>query len=167
MKEIEIFGANRFPSFSKTRSGCRALILRDRDILLVHETQTGWWLIPGGGIESGETPEACCIREAEEETGMIIKPVQHFLTLYEYYEEYRYISHYFIGAVTGRGQMHLTDAEAKRGLEPVWIPVSDAFEIFAKHQSYADTNEEKRGSYLREYTALKEFLCSYSLTDNK
>ena len=38
------------------------------------------------------------------------------------------------------------------------LPLSEAIELFSKHQSYADTNEEKRGSYQREYTALTEFL---------
>ena len=158
MKEIEILGANRFETFTKTRTGCRAVILREGKILLSHETGTGWWLVPGGGLEQGETPEECCIREVEEETGLLVKPLRQFLTLYEYYEEYRYISHYFICEITGQGQMHLTENEAARGLEPAWLPLSEAIELFSKHQSYADTNEEKRGSYQREYTALTEFL---------
>lgn len=164
MKEIEILGANRFETFTKTRTGCRAVILREGKILLSHETGTGWWLVPGGGLEPGETPEECCIREVEEETGVLVKPLRQFLTLYEYYEEYRYISHYFICEITGRGQMHLTENEAARGLEPAWLPLSEAIELFSKHQSYADTNEEKRGSYQREYTALTEFLQAEHIT---
>ncbi len=95
MKTVEIPGANRFETFSRTRAGSRAVIIRDRMILLSHETVSGWWLVPGGGMEEGETPEACCIREVEEETGFIVKPLRQFLTLIEYYEEYQYISHYF------------------------------------------------------------------------
>ena len=68
MKEIEILGANRFETFTKTRSGSRAVVVRDGEILLSRETKSGWWLIPGGGTEEGETPEMCCVREAEEET---------------------------------------------------------------------------------------------------
>ena len=30
--------------------------------------------------------------------------------------------------------------------------------IVSKHQKYAATNEEKRGAYLREYTAITEYL---------
>lgn len=164
MKEIEILGANRFETFTKTRTGCRAVILREGKILLSHETGTGWWLVPGGGLEPGETPEECCIREVEEETGVLVKPLRQFLTLYEYYEEYRYISHYFICEITGQGQMRLTENEAARGLEPAWLPLSEAIELFSKHQSYADTNEEKRGSYQREYTALTEFLQAEHIT---
>ena len=158
MKTAEILGANRFETFSKTRAGSRAVVVRDGSILLSHETIPSWWLIPGGGMEEGETPEDCCIRETEEETGFIVKPLRQFLTLYEYYEEYRYISHYFVCGITGMGQMRLTDAEKRRGLEPQWLPLDDAVGIFARHQAYDGVNEEQRGSYLREYTALKEYL---------
>ena len=160
MKKIESLGANRFETFTKTREGSRAVIVRDGMILLSHETVSGWWLVPGGGLEAGETPETCCVRETEEETGLIVQPMKQFLTLYEYYEEYRYISHYFICEVTGKGQMCLTDAEKRRGLEPQWIPLPEAVDIFSRHQSYAAVSEEKRGSYLREYTALQEYLKS-------
>ena len=158
MKELEILGANRFDTWTKTRAGSRAVVVRDGMILLSHETKSGWWLVPGGGIEEDETPEQCCIRETEEETGLIVRPLQHFLTLYEYYEEYRYISYYFVCEVTGKGQMNLTEAEKNRGLEPRWLPVQEAVDLFSRHQSYADVSEEKRGSYLREYTALQEYL---------
>jgi ADP-ribose pyrophosphatase YjhB (NUDIX family) len=158
MKTIEILGENRFETFSKTRAGSRAVVVRDSMILLSHEVNSGWWLVPGGGEEEGETPEECCVREVEEETGLIVKPLQQFLTMYEYYEEYRYISHYFICEVTGQGRMRLTDAEIRRGVEPQWIPLQEAVDIFSRHQSYADVSEEKRGAYLREYTALQEYL---------
>ena len=160
MKKIEILGANRFETFTKTREGSRAVIVRDGMILLSHETVSGWWLVPGGGLEAGETPETCCVRETEEETGLIVRPLRQFLTLYEYYEEYRYISYYFVCEVTGSGQMRLTDAEKRRGLEPRWIPLREAVDLFSRHESWADISEEKRGSYLREYTALREYLDS-------
>ena len=158
MKTLEILGANRFETFTKTRAGSRAVIVRDGMILLSHETVSGWWLVPGGGMEEGETPEECCARETEEETGLIVKPLEQFLTLYEYYEEYRYISHYFVCEITGEGRMLLTDAERCRGARPEWLPLKEAAEIFSRHQSYAAVSEEKRGAYLREYTALTEYL---------
>ena len=158
MKALEILGANRFEAFSKTRSGSRAVVVQDGKILLSHETVSGWWLIPGGGMEAGETPEMCCVRETEEETGLIVRPLKQFLTLYEYYEEYRYISHYFLCEAAGKGQMRLTEAEIRRGLEPEWLPLQEAVGIFSRHQAYAAVSEEKRGSYLREYTALEEYL---------
>lgn len=162
MTRVEILGANRFETFTETRVGSRAVIVRDGLILLTHEVNSGWWLVPGGGMEADETPEKCCIREVEEETGYIVLPLYQFATLYEYYEEYRFISNYFICEITGNGRMNLTDAEVRRGVEPQWLPLREAVDIFSRHQSYADVSEEKRGSYLREYTALQEFLKTQS-----
>ena len=158
MKEIEILGANRFETFSKTRQGSRAVIVEDGRILLAHETVTGWWLIPGGGMEAGETPADCCVREAEEETGVLVRPLRQFLTLCEYYEEYRYISHYFVCEIAGSGRMRLTEAEKARGLEPRWLPLEEAVAIFSRHQDYAAVSEEQRGTYQREFTALGAYL---------
>lgn len=154
----DILGDNRFPTFTKTRAGSRAVIVRDGSILLSHELRTGWWLIPGGGMEPGETPEACCVREVQEETGELVKPIRHFLTMNEYYEEYRYISHYFICGIVRHGRLGLTDDEQRRGARPEWLPLEQAVDIFSRHQQYAATSEERRGAYLREYTALTEYI---------
>lgn len=157
MKEISIYGDNRFETFTKTREGSRGIVVRDGMILLSHEWNSGWWLVPGGGLEENETPERCCVREIEEETGVIVRPKKLFLTLYEYYEEYRYIDYYFVCEITGQGKTRLTEAERKRGLMPEWLPLEEALAIFARHQEYAAESEEKRGAYLREYTALMEY----------
>ena len=158
MKTVDILGSNRFENYTKTRDGSRAIIIHDGRILLTHELNSGWWLIPGGGIEEGETPEECVIREAEEETGLIVRPTEQFLTMHEYYEEYLYTGYFFVCEVTGKGRMRLTDVEKERGVQPEWLPLQDAIELFSMHESYADVSEEKRGSYQREYLALKEYM---------
>ncbi|MBQ4436444.1 MAG: NUDIX domain-containing protein [Clostridia bacterium] len=160
-KEIDIYGDNRFETYSKIRSGCRAVIVREGMIQLSHETETGWYMVPGGGMEAEETPEMCCVREVEEETGVIVRPLRHYLTINEYYEEYRYIDYYFVCEPVGQGTIRLTEAERRRGLEPLWLPLNEAVEMFSRHQDYAAVSEEKRGVYLREYVALSEYLKQY------
>ena len=160
-KEIDILGANRFETYTRTRVGCRGVVIRDGNILLSHEIKSGWYLVPGGGMEEGETPEACCVREVEEETGTIVRPLRHFLTINEYYEEYRYIDYYFVCEPVGQGTIRLTEAERRRGLEPLWLPLNEAVKMFSRHQDYAAVSEEKRGVYLREYVALSEYLKQY------
>jgi CubicO group peptidase (beta-lactamase class C family) len=54
--------------------------------------------------------------------------------------------------------MRLTDVEKERGVQPEWLPLQNAIELFSMHESYADVSEEKRGSYQREYIALKEYM---------
>nr|WP_272212145.1 8-oxo-dGTP diphosphatase MutT [Marinicella sp. W31]MDC2878051.1 8-oxo-dGTP diphosphatase MutT [Marinicella sp. W31] len=54
-----------------------ALIDNDGRILLAQrpegKTLAGLWEFPGGKVETGETPEACLIREMEEELGITTK----------------------------------------------------------------------------------------------
>lgn len=156
-EDIEIYGANAHKTFTKTRVGCRGIVIKDFRMLISHEVNTDYYLIPGGGLEAGETLEECCTREVCEETGYIVNPVFHFLTINEYYEEYKFISHYFLCDIIGESEQNLTANEIKRGLIPEWISQDKMLELYSKHGDFAITNEEKRGAYLREYTALTEY----------
>lgn len=144
-------------TFSKTRVGCRGIVIKDSLMLISHEVNTDYYLIPGDGLEGGETAEECCIREIREETGYIVRPVSCFLTMNEYYEEYKYVSHYFVCEIIGKSVQNLTAYERERGLIPEWIAPKKMLEMFSRHNDFAATNEEKRGAYLREYTALTEY----------
>jgi ADP-ribose pyrophosphatase YjhB (NUDIX family) len=154
MRTIDIYGDNRFPAYTKKREACRGIVLRGAEILLTYEVNTDQWFTPGGGTETGESLEECCIRELAEETGLVVKPFLQFATVNEYYEDWRYVSHYYLCTCVGETERHLTKAELKNGLEPRWLPLQTSIEIFSKHQDYAEENEMKRGSYLREYQAL-------------
>lgn len=52
------------------------VIIRNGDQVLLMKRQNshgdGTWSMPGGHLEYGESPEECAIREAEEETGVLI-----------------------------------------------------------------------------------------------
>jgi 8-oxo-dGTP pyrophosphatase MutT (NUDIX family) len=45
------------------------------EVLLIQRRDVPVWVLPGGGIESGESPEEAVLREMEEETGYkVINP---------------------------------------------------------------------------------------------
>ena len=155
---VKIIGDNYFGKWNKTRTACRGIIIRDNRLLLSYETVTGKWMLPGGGLESGEDERACCIREVSEETGFRIHPTNCVLEIDEYYEDFKWVNRYFFGKVTGETAIHLTEREKEAGMEPRWLPPDEIIRIFSEHASYADTDEMRRGMYLREYTALSR-LC--------
>lgn len=158
MKTIDIYGENRFEKYTKSREACRGIVICNDKILLTYEVNTNQWFIPGGGIESNESLEECCVRELAEETGYIVKPNKQYLTINEYYEEWLFVSHYYICDYIDETERKLTKREVEVGLEPRWISLKEAIDIFSKHQEYADENEMKRGAYLREYNALLHFI---------
>ena len=53
------------------------LLIGDRLLTLLRDdipgiSYPGWWDMPGGGREEGESPEACVLRETREEFGLVL-----------------------------------------------------------------------------------------------
>jgi 8-oxo-dGTP diphosphatase len=68
-------------SLPKKRLAAGALLLnRQRDVLLVKPIYRTGWLIPGGAVETNESPRAGCRREVAEELGLNIA-IGRLLTL--------------------------------------------------------------------------------------
>ena len=160
MKILEITGDNYFGNWTKSRTGCRAVIIKDGKILMSYETKNDQWMIPGGGLEENETDEECVIREVAEECGAVIRSSPCVLEIDEYYEDCKWLNKYFLAEVTGETERHLTEAEIKAGMEPRWIPLGEILQIFSTHADYDGKDEMRRGMYYREYMALQEILLS-------
>jgi ADP-ribose pyrophosphatase YjhB (NUDIX family) len=68
-----------------TRVAAYGVIVDDGRILLCRVSPgnlgVGYWVLPGGGLDFGESPEAGVVREVEEETGLLAEiigpPVIH------------------------------------------------------------------------------------------
>lgn len=72
----------------------KAIVIHEGKILIMKRVRPssdglGWWELPGGGLEYGETPHEALIRELKEETGLdikILKPVYTFTAIRENYQ---------------------------------------------------------------------------------
>ena len=106
--------------------GVGALIFRDDSILLVQrakEPLKGYWSLPGGVLETGESLAEGIMREVREETGLEVEP----LAVLEIFEriirdaegrpEYHYVLIDYICRVTGG---HLAAADDASRVE--WAP---------------------------------------------
>lgn len=49
------------------------VLVKDNKILLLQKPRRGWWVAPGGKMETGESVRDSCIREFREETGIYLK----------------------------------------------------------------------------------------------
>jgi 8-oxo-dGTP diphosphatase len=69
-------GDRRYPQ--RPILGVGAIIIEDGRVLLAErgrEPLKGYWSLPGGAVETGETLEQAVRRETHEETGLEIEPV--------------------------------------------------------------------------------------------
>ncbi|MBQ8228129.1 MAG: NUDIX domain-containing protein [Clostridia bacterium] len=138
-------------NISKRRVACRGILVDGNKILLSHEVMQGKYVLPGGGLEDGETLSECCEREVEEETGYIVKATEHIIEVREYDEDTLHESHIFACEVQSHGERHLTQHEVNINMTPEWKTIDEALAIF---KGRAD----ELGMYLREYTAINKYL---------
>jgi 8-oxo-dGTP pyrophosphatase MutT (NUDIX family) len=60
---------------------CIVIFDKNQRVVLEQRSDCGWWCLPGGRVDPGETVLATALREAEEETGLRVEPTS-FLGLF-------------------------------------------------------------------------------------
>jgi len=105
--------------------GVGAVIVDEGRVLLVQrgrEPLKGRWSLPGGMVELGESLQAGVIREVEEETGLLVEPVELIELLDRIHREgerirYHYVIADYLCRVTGGELKAASDADAVRWVE--------------------------------------------------
>ena len=97
-------------------------------------------------------------QRGKEETGKVITVSDCKLEIAEFYEDWEFVSRYFLGEIVGEAQTKLTKREAEVGMEPRWIEIDTIIDIFSRYRDYTDVDEMRRGIYQREYIALCEII---------
>lgn len=62
--------------------GTRSIVVEGDQILLVRHTYAPGWLLPGGGVERGETIYGAALRELREEAAVIAEAEPELMGLY-------------------------------------------------------------------------------------
>jgi len=119
--------------YNNPRPCVGALMVRDGRVLLGRRAQEpfrGWWDIPGGFMEAGETPEEALAREVAEETGLQVKRVDLLLALPDTYGEGGAPTlnlHYLVEVGKGEPKPQ-SDVTELRWFSPGELPEQIAFE---------------------------------------
>ena len=83
-----------------TRKAVRCYLIKDSEVVVTKykkgNKKEGYYDIPGGKIEEGETPKQTAIREMKEETGIDIKKLKHKGKMTVEYPDRQFIFEAFI-----------------------------------------------------------------------
>jgi 8-oxo-dGTP pyrophosphatase MutT (NUDIX family) len=135
----EIFRDQSLDILGKTdhRLAVRAVVIRDRTLLMIHSPVNGDYKFPGGGIGQNENPELALRREVVEECGMNLSQIQHGIgCVVEYaistkaaFAVFKMTSSYYLCKVDSAiGAQHLDRYEKELGFQPIWIDIETAIQ---------------------------------------
>lgn len=125
-------------TISRRRTAVRAIIMEQEQILMVRSNR-GYYKLPGGGVEEGESLAEALQREVAEETGFrecrILeelgtvseqRPDQSVADAYFHME-----SHHFLCQLGTSEQFEqsLVGYELEEGYRPVWIAIREAIDV--------------------------------------
>jgi ADP-ribose pyrophosphatase YjhB (NUDIX family) len=126
------------------KSRVRAVIIKDGKILLIKRTKPDlvYWVVPGGGVENGETNEQALIRECIEELGVNIEVKDLILELISEKEEtigqkeYFYRVNILDGAIgSGNGPEFQKNSGYKGQYDIGWVDIKNLPNIDLKPES--------------------------------
>ncbi|MEI4770689.1 NUDIX domain-containing protein [Psychrobacillus sp. FJAT-51614] len=104
------------------------VIIENGRVALIKRTKphVTYYVFPGGGIESGETPEEAAIRETFEELGVQVRLQRPLKVLEQNGRQYYYLADIVGGTFgTGTGEEY-TQTSVQRGTyEPIWVNIED------------------------------------------
>lgn len=159
MNKILLINDDYLGHVERIRHCARGIVIEEGKVLLSYLSNTGYYMIPGGGVEEGESLAKCCERELLEETGIIVRAKEEIAEIEELFDIWQHFSHFFIcELVRDTGETHFTEAEEEAGYKNVWLPLEEAVNIFGKYEEYRMKDIPLYGLYRREFTALTEAL---------
>jgi 8-oxo-dGTP diphosphatase len=98
-------------------------------VYLMHAANEGYYKLPGGGVEAGESMETALHREMREETGFTVQVVAPVGRVVQYHQTESFLqdSHAYVVRVAGQPETPLlTDEEAAAGFRVVRFPDMEA-----------------------------------------
>ncbi len=120
------------------RNAVRAIIFKEKKVLLVYSETTKEYKFPGGGLEQGETRHYALRREVKEEVGHNLKSVNESLgyvdQIYnDIYDEKKYFyqrSYYYFCEVEDEYLgLSLSESEIALRFLPKWVTLEEAIQV--------------------------------------
>ncbi len=144
-------------SFS-TRIAARGIVVDGESIALLKVSKLGFYKLPGGGVEEGETIELAFKREIMEEVGCDCEIRSNLGEIIEYRDGFKLkqTSHVYVSDLVGEvGANHLEPDEQVEGFEVMWVTPVEAIKLL---QSSTPTDYEGKFIIKRDLAIVNHFL---------
>jgi len=118
---------------NKYRAAVRAVVLDgDNKVALINVTKLGYYKLPGGGVEEGESMQEALKRECLEEIGCDVNVGEEIGKVMENRDRIETDQEsfcYLAKAVGNKGQPNLVGYEITDGFETVWVNIDEALSL--------------------------------------
>ncbi len=139
-----------------TRFTVRAIILKDKQLLMTYSKKFDDYMTPGGGVEADEDFVVALKRELEEEVGVVANTIEPI----GYIEELRsgqrdgilyQKSHYYEVTIAHLVETNPEDYEIRFGMTPAWVSID---EVIEQNDYQIRTRLKKDGLEIHPYSTL-------------
>lgn len=124
-----------------SRHRAAAILIEDEAVALIERHRDGrhYFVIPGGGVDPGESAEQAVLREVLEELGLRVRIVQPVATIFFRGNRQDYFLVERVSGEFGTGTGPEYSTSAKHGsYSPVWMPLAELTVQPLKPRSMAD-----------------------------
>lgn len=128
----------------RERRAVRAVITHEGKIALQHVGKHGYYKLPGGGVDAGESDMEALAREIMEEVGCKINVMGEIGKIIEYRDDFnlKQLSLCFFGTVAGEiSTPEFTEEERTDEMEALWVAPGEALRLIK--ESVTDDYEGK------------------------
>ena len=158
--------------FNDRLTGKAVVFDNENKVALVGSKVNSFYLLPGGGIDEGESIEDGIKRECLEEIGCKIKVLNNIGVIEDFRDrdQKHCINHCYIAKLVGsKGKLRLTEEEKKNGMHVIWVSLDKAISMLER-----EVEQLKRGevdfyntgfNILRDNLFLKKVLEQKAQTD--
>lgn len=129
------------------RFSVRVLLYNEQgEICVIKSEKYGYFQLPGGGIEKGESITEAATRETKEESGYLMKNIEALGYTVEYRESIRNqhdwrrdISFTFKAVATKNVGTNYMEDEIAEGFTPIWMNIREVEQELSKNEGHIES----------------------------
>lgn len=160
MKVYEMYDENYTSGkeYKNIRKAVRAIIQKSGKFFVEECKNPDIIMLPGGGIEDGESNFECIKRECMEECGVVVEPCEELFAIREYYKDTIFYSTYIKCKIIGTCDKKMTEHEKSLEMISLWQSAKAIKNKIEELICIYPEGSELKGMHKREYLAINHII---------